>query len=342
MNYRFFASTLSDCGEGESGDVIMKRRDFMTLVGGSLAWPFGALAQGPDTPVIGFLNSASRPPFAALVAAFHKGLSEQRYWDGRNVKVEESWANGDESRLTPLVRDLVQRKVNLIAATGGIRSAQAAREATSDIPVLFISGVNPVELGLVSSFNHPGHNLTGVNLDTTHLISKRLEMLHEFVPADTKVAVLASPGRFSPEAEAKFYNEKRMVVIKVNPDGALEDAFKAAVEQGARSLLVAADPFYFNRRDRIAALAAQYKIPALYPGREYAAAGGLLSYGPNISDAYRQIGVYAGRILNGARPDELPVVSPQKWELVINRKAAKALPLAIPPWLFTRADETIE
>jgi putative ABC transport system substrate-binding protein len=208
--------------------------------------------------------------------------------------------------------------------------------------VLFISGVNPVELGLVSSFNRPGGNLTGVNLDTTHLISKRLEMLHEFVPADTKVAVLASPGRFSPEAEAKFYKEKRMVAIPVNPNGDLEEAFKEAVKQDAHALLVAADPFYFNRRERIAALAAQYKIPALYPGREYAVAGGLLSYGPNISDAYRQIGVYAGRILHGARPQELPVVSPQKWELVINRKTANALPLAIPPWLIARADETID
>jgi len=185
-------------------------------------------------------------------------------------------------------------------------------------------------------------SITGVNLDTTHLISKRLEMLYEFVPADTKVAVLASPGRFSPEAETKFYKEKKMVAIPVNPNGELEDAFKAAVEQDARALLVAADPFYFNRRERIAALAAQYKIPALYPGREYAVAGGLLSYGPSISDAYRQIGVYAGRILNGARPEELPVVSPQKWELVINRKTAKALPLAIPPWLIARADETID
>ncbi len=188
----------------------MKRRDFMTLAGSSLAWPFNALAQGPDTPVIGFLNSASRKPFAGLVAAFHKGLNEQRFWDGRNVKVEESWAEGDENRLMPLLRDLIQRRVKLIAATGGVRSAQTARDATSDIPVLFISGVNPVELGLVSSFNHPGRNLTGVNLDTTHLISKRLEMLYEFIPADTKVAVLASPGRFSPEAEPSRQPSNRM------------------------------------------------------------------------------------------------------------------------------------
>jgi putative tryptophan/tyrosine transport system substrate-binding protein len=320
----------------------MRRRDFITLVGCSVVCPFNALAQGLDVPIIGFLNSGSPQPFAQLVAAFHKGLNEQGYVDGQNVKVEESWGEGDEARLTPLARDLVQRKVKLIAATGGIRSAQAARDATSQIPVLFISGVNPVELGLVSSFNRPGHNLTGVNLDTTHLISKRLQMLHEFVPTSTKVAVLASPGRFSPEAEAKFYKENRMVVIRVNSNNELEGAFKAAVEQDAHALLVAPDPFYFNQRDRIAALAAQYTIPALYVGREYAVAGGLLSYGPSILDAYRQIGVYAGRILNGAKPEELPVVSPQKWELVINLKTAKALHLAIPPWLIVRADETIE
>jgi putative tryptophan/tyrosine transport system substrate-binding protein len=320
----------------------MRRRDFMILVGSGLVRSFDAFAQGLDIPAIGFLNSGSRKPFAQLVAAFHKGLSEQGYVDGRNVKVEESWGEGDEARLTALARDFVQRKVNLIAATGGIRSAQAARDATAEIPVLFISGVNPVELGLVSSFNRPGHNLTGINLDTTHLISKRLQMLHEFVPTSTKVAVLASPGRFSPEAEAKFYKENRMVVIRANSNADLEDAFKEAIEQHAHALLVSADPFYFNQRDRIAALAAQYEIPALYVGREYAVVGGLMSYGPSISDAYRQIGVYAGRILHGARPEDLPVVSPQKWELVINLKTAKALHLTIPPWLRVRADETIE
>lgn len=312
------------------------------MVGASSLWPFNAHAQGPDLPTIGFLNSASRPPFAQLVAAFHKGLNEQGYVDGRNVKIEESWAEGDEGRLASLARELVQRKVKVIAATGGIRSAEAARDATAEIPVLFISGVDPIELGFVSSFNRPGHNLTGVNLDTTHLISKRLQMLQEFVPNSAKVAVLKSPGRFSPEAESEFYRERKIIVLEVNSSGELEGAFKVAIEQGADALLVAPDPFYYNQRLRIAALAAQYKIPALYVGREYAVAGGLLSYGPSISDAYRQIGVYAGRILNKARPQELPVVSPQKWELVINLKTANALHLTIPPWLKARANEIIE
>ena len=322
--------------------AAMRRRAFITMVGGLLVRPFNAFGQGQPVPLIGFLNSASREPFAQLVTAFHKGLNEQGYASDWNVKVEESWAQGDESRLVPLARELVERKVKLIAATGGIRSAEAARDATSSIPVLFISGVNPVELGFVSSFNRPGHNLTGVNLDTTHLVPKRLQMLQEFVPSITKVGVLASPGRFAPEAEAKFYKEKRMITVKVDANGQLEDAFKEVVERGARALLVAADPLYFNQRVRIAALAAQYKIPALYVGREYALAGGLLSYGPSISDAYRQIGVYAGRILNGAKPQELPVVSPHKWELVINLKAAKALQLTIEPWLIARANEVIE
>ncbi len=322
--------------------TTMRRRDFIITAGGGLVWPFDALAQWPDAPTIGFLNSASRKPFAPLVAAFHKGLNEQGYVEGRNVTVEERWAEGDEDRLMPLAKDLVQRNVKLIAATGGIRSAQAARDATSTIPVLFISGVDPVELGLVSSFNRPGGNLTGINLDTTHLISKRLQMLQEFVPNSSKVAVLKSPGRFSPQAEARFYKEKGIVVIDVDASSELENAFKVAAEQNIDALLVAPDPFYFNLRVRIAALAAQYKIPALYVGRAYAEAGGLLSYGPSISDAYRQVGVYAGRILNGAKPQELPVVSPQKWELVINLETAKALPLTIPAWLIARADEIIE
>jgi putative tryptophan/tyrosine transport system substrate-binding protein len=177
----------------------MRRRVFISVVGGILVRPFNALGQGRELPVIGFLNSASRTPFAQLVAAFHKGLNEQGYTNHWNVKVEESWAAGDENRLMPLAREIVQRQVKVIAATGGIRSAEAARQATSSIPVLFISGVNPVELGFVSSFNRPGRNLIGVNLDTVHLISKRLEMLQEFVPNSTKVGVLASPGRFSPE-----------------------------------------------------------------------------------------------------------------------------------------------
>jgi putative tryptophan/tyrosine transport system substrate-binding protein len=320
----------------------MRRRDIITLLGSGLVCPLDALAQGPATPVIGFLNSESSKPFAELVAAFRQGLNEQGYVDGRNVKIEERWAEGDENRLAALAREFVDRKVNLIAATGGIRSAQAAKRATSTIPVLFISGDNPVDIGLVSSISRPGHNLTGVNFDTTHSTAKRLEILQELVPVGTRVAVLAGPGRFAPEADAKLYKEKQMVTVRAGVDSKLEDAFKSMVEQHAGALLVAPDPFYFIQRDRIAALAARYALPAIYAGRQYVVAGGLLSYGPSGADAYRQIGVYAGRILNGGKPDDLPVVSPQKLELIINLKTAKVLRLEISPWLITRANEIID
>jgi putative tryptophan/tyrosine transport system substrate-binding protein len=320
----------------------MRRRDIITLLGSGLVCPLDALAQGSAAPVIDFLNSESSKPFAELVAAFRQGLNEQGYVDGRNVKIEERWAEGDESRLAALARELVDRKVNLIAATGGIRSAQAAKRATSTIPVLFISGDNPVDIGLVSSISRPGHNLTGVNFDTTHSTAKRLEILQELVPVGTRVAVLAGPGRFAPEADAKLYKEKQLVTVGAGVDSKLEDAFKSMVEQHAGALLVAPDPFYFIERDRIAALAARYAVPAIYAGRQYVVAGGLLSYGPSGADAYRQIGIYAGRILNGGKPDDLPVVSPQKLELIINLKTAKVLRLEISPWLITRANEIID
>jgi putative tryptophan/tyrosine transport system substrate-binding protein len=320
----------------------MRRRDIITLLGGGLVWPLNALAQESAIPVVGFLNSESPKPFTQLVATFRQGLNEQGYVAGRNVKVEELWAEGDENRLAALAREFVDRKVSLIAATGGIRSAQAAKQATSTIPVLFISGDNPVDIGLVSSFNRPGQNLTGVNFDTTHSTAKRLEILQELVPVGTRIAVLAGPGRFAPKADAKFYKEKQMITVQASRDDKLEDAFKAMVEQHAGALLVAPDPFYFIQRDRIAALAARYALPALYAGRQYVVAGGLASYGPSAVEAYRQIGIYAGRILNGAKPDDLPVVSPQKFELIINLKAAKALRLEISPWLIARANEIID
>jgi putative tryptophan/tyrosine transport system substrate-binding protein len=320
----------------------MRRRDIIALLGGGLVCPLDALAQGSATPVIGFLNSESSKPFAELVAAFRQGLNEQGYVDGRNVKIEELWAEGDENRLAALAREFVDRKVNLIAATGGIRSAQAAKRATSTIPVLFISGDNPVDIGLVSSISRPGHNLTGVNFDTTHSTAKRVEILQELVPVGTRVAVLAGPRRFAPEADAKLYKEKQMITVQAGVDSKLEDAFKSIVEQHAGALLVAPDPFYFIQRDRIAALSARYALPAIYAGRQYVLAGGLLSYGPSAADAYRQIGIYAGRILNGGKPDDLPVVSPQKLELIINLKTAKALRLEISPWLITRANEIID
>jgi putative ABC transport system substrate-binding protein len=331
----------------------MKRRDFITLVGGSLVWPLDALAQEPATPVIGFLNSASKKSFAQLFAAFHKGLSELGYVDGRNLKVEERWAEGDENLLEAMARDLVDHQVALIAATGGTRSAQMAKRATTTIPVLFISGTNPVARGLVGSINRPGGNATGVSSDTTEMVPKRLELLQELVPPGTKIAILVSPGTIArgqgaivAESETKFAEEHGLLAIRVHNtpdfDKELSDGFDWAVKNGARALLISGDPFYYNRRVLLAELAARHVLPTVYPGRDYAVAGGLVSYAPSFQEAYRQIGIYAGRILKGTKPEDLPVVFPQKWELVVNLKTAKALHLEISPWLRARADETIE
>jgi putative ABC transport system substrate-binding protein len=252
-----------------------------------------------------------------------------------------------------MASDLASRRVTLIAATGGIRSAEMARDATRTIPVLFISGSNPVERGLVDSINRPGGNATGVSSDTTEMVPKRLEKLQELVPFGTRIAILVSPGTIArgkgstvPESETRFAQEKGLLVIRVHntPDfeKELSDKFDEAVKKGARALLISGDPFYYNRRVLLAELAARHALPAVYPGRDYAVAGGLMSYAPSFEEAYRQIGIYAGRILKGAKPEDLPVVSPQKWDLVINLKTAKALGLEISPWLVARADEIIK
>jgi ABC-type uncharacterized transport system substrate-binding protein len=331
----------------------MDRLVFIVVVGGAFALSSGAYAQSPTIPVIGFLNSASPQPFTQLVAAFQKGLGEAGYVEGRNVRIEYRWAEGDETKLKALAIDLVNRQVALIAATGGIRTAQTAKDATSTIPVLFISGTNPVERGLVASISRPGGNATGVSLDTTEMVPKRLELLHELVPKGTKIAMLVSPGTIArspgstvPDVETKFAEANEMLLFRVRNgrdfDKGLRDEFDAGVKNGARALLVSGDPFYFDRRDLIVELAARHSLPAVYPSRVFVTAGGLASYGPSIPEAYRQIGVYAGRILSGVKPQDLPVVYPLKWDLVLNLKAAKALGLTLSPWLITRADEVIE
>jgi putative ABC transport system substrate-binding protein len=304
-------------------------------------------------PVIGFLNSASRKPFEQLVAAFHKGLREWDYVQNRNVKVEERWAEGDENRLQAMANELVSHQVDVIAATGGIRSAEMAKRATTTIPILFISGTNPVSRGLVGSINRPGGNATGVSADTTEMVPKRLEVLRELVPPGAKIAILVSPGTIArgqgaivAESEMEFAEKEGLVPIRVHNtpdfDKELSAGFENAVRNGARALLVSGDPFYYNRRFLIAELAAHYALPAIYPGRDYVVAGGLLSYAPSFEDAYRQIGIYAGRILKGAKPEDLPVLFPHKWELVVNRRTAKALNLTIPPLFRARVPEEIE
>jgi ABC-type uncharacterized transport system substrate-binding protein len=320
---------------------------FIALLGGMLAWPFGASAQNPTVPVIGFLNSASPDPQARLLDGFRLGLKDGGYVEGRNVAIEYRWADGQFARLPELAADLVRRGVSLIAATGGTVSARAAKAATSTIPVLFISGPDPVEDGLVASLSRPGANLTGVSLYTSELMPKRLQLLTELVPRTEKIALLVNPTDVAHEPETKSIDAatratgKQMILLKASADSDFEPAFASAVQQRADGLLVSANPFFTDRRAQIVALAARHGLPAGYPWRQYAEVGGLMSYGPSIIGAYRQIGRYASRILNGDKPADLPVHLPTRYELLINAETAKSLGLNVPISLFVSADDLV-
>jgi ABC-type uncharacterized transport system substrate-binding protein len=326
-----------------------KRRDFITLLGGAAgAWPLAAHAQQAAMPVVGFLNTASPGPFAPLVAAFREGLKDGGYIEGQNVAIEYRWAEGQYDRLPALAADLVRRQVAVIAATGGTVSAMAAKSATSTIPVLFIGGANPVSEGLVSSFNRPGGNVTGVSTYMSELAPKRLELLRELMPKATKIALLINPENAADwralvdmEPAARVA-KVTLLIVRAKVESEFEPAFTAMVQQGAEALLVSADPIFNSRRAQLVALAAHYAIPAAYPWREYAIAGGLMSYGPSISGLYRQIAQYVTRILKGDKPGDLPVQNPTKFELLINLKTARALGLTVPPTLLALADEVIE
>jgi len=327
----------------------VNRRKIITLLGGAAAaWPLAARAQQPAMPVIGFLNSASPGPFVRLADAFRQGLREGGYVEGRNVTIEYRWADGQFARLPELATELVHRKVSLIVATGGTVSARAAKEATATIPILFIAGPNPIGDGLVTSINRPGGNATGVALYTSELLPKRLELLGELLPRAVTIALLVNPSDAAYELETKGVEDamrvtgQQMVLLGASAEGDFEPALVSAVRQRADALLVSANPFFTGQRAQLVALAARLAVPAGYPWREYADAGGLMSYGPSIAGAYHLIGRYAGRILNGERPADLSVQGPTKYELVINLKTAKALGLTVPPTLLARADEVIE
>ena len=327
----------------------MRRRAFITLLGGAAAaWSLAARGQQPAMPVIGFMSARSPEDSAHLVAAFRRGLGESGFIEGQNVAIEFRWAHGQYDRLPALADELVRRQVNVLVAVGGEPSPLAAKRATSTIPIVFGVGSDPVSIGLVESFSRPGGNVTGVTLMTALMEPKRLGLLRELVPGVPLVGVLLNPV-FPPAArqlqeleQAARTIGQRLVVTKASTDEELNAAFAVLVQERIGALLVAADPYFDTRRDRIIAVAAQHRLPAIYQFREYAVAGGLLSYGISITDGYRQYGVYAASILNGAKPADLPVQQVVKFELVINMKTAKALNVTISDNLLSLADEVIE
>jgi putative ABC transport system substrate-binding protein len=329
--------------------IGMRRREFITLLGGAAAaWPLAARAQQPSVPVIGFLSTRLPDESAHLVAAFRRGLAENGYAEGQNVTVEYRWALGQYDRLLPLAAELARRPVAVLVAVGAEPSALAAKAATVTIPIVSTFTVDPVELGLVASLNRPGGNVTGISLLGATLEAKRLGLLHDLVPQAATIGVLLNPD-FPPAAsqlrdmqEAARTTGLQLHVLRASTDRQIDAAFESVAQHRIPALAVAADPFFITRRDKLAALAAHHAVPAMYILREYAVVGGLMSYGPDLSDQYRQIGVYAARILKGEKPADLPVMQPTKFELVINLKTAKALHLEIPDKLLALSDEVIE
>jgi putative tryptophan/tyrosine transport system substrate-binding protein len=328
----------------------MRRREFITFLGGTSAgWPLSACSQQPAMPVIGFISSSNASPdteFARLLTPFRKGLNEVGYVEGQNIAIEYRWAGGQYDRLPALAADLVRRQVSLIAATGGLPSALAAKAATETIPILFVIGIDPVQAGLVTHLNRPDGNATGVSVFTTELGAKRLELLHQLVPEAATIALLVNPNSYGlgnehVEDAARDLGLK-LLFLEASVESDFSAAFAIAAQQRAGALWVTADPFFTTQHAKIIALAARHRLPAVYPWRQYAEAGGLMSYGPDLSWAYHEIGLYAGRILNGAMPSDLPVLLPTKLHLLVNLKTAKALGVTMPPVVLGYADEVID
>jgi putative ABC transport system substrate-binding protein len=324
----------------------MRRRDFITLLGGAAAWPLAARAQQPPMPVIGLLRSTPAEPFANIVVAFRQGLNETGFVEGQNVAIDQRWADNQLDRLPGLAADLVRRHVAVIVCNAP--AVQPARSATTTIPIVFVIGDDPVTQGLVASLNRPGGNLTGLTFFGNRLSAKRLEMLLELVPGARVVAALIDPN-FSSSAnelreveEAGRTIERKIVAVKASNEREFDAVFTRIAQAGAGALVVIGSPLFSSHRRTLVALAARHAIPAIYDIRHYPEAGGLISYSASFTGAYRQAGVYAGRILKGAKASELPVLQPTTFELIINLKTAKALGLEVPPTLLARADEVIE
>src|SRR5262249_6027618 len=325
----------------------MKRREFITLLGGgAAAWPLAARAQQPATPVIGFLDGQSFD--LHLMTAFRQALKDAGYIEGRNVAIYFRSADGQTDRLVTLAGDIVGRRIAVIVTAGGGASALAAYAATTTVPIVFVTGVDPVSSGLVMSLNRPGGNATGVYIFQQVLEGKRLGLLRELVPSAASMAVLLNPTNANFQTQLRGVQDaardlgQQVSILSANTEREIDVAFATTAQSGARALLVGSDPFFGSERDQVIALAARHAIPAIYEGREFATAGGLASYGTSLADAYRQAGTYAGRILKGEKPADLPIVQPTKFEFVINLKTAKALGLDVSPGLAASADEIIE
>jgi putative tryptophan/tyrosine transport system substrate-binding protein len=329
----------------------MQRREFVTLFLGGAAggWPLRAYAQQPAMPVIGFLGATSPGTYADFIGGFHSGLKEAGFADGENVTIVYHWAEGVYDRLPALAADLASRHVSVIVATGGLPSSLAAKQASSTIPIVFTLGSDPVKFNLVTSLNRPGGNITGVTLFAYLLDAKRVELMHELIPNASAVGLLVNPN--SPaQADAQYADVEaaagkfgqRLAILKASTESEIDLAIAAVARDKVSVLLVSADPLFLSRRDQLVALVTRYGIPAIYEWRQFAEAGGLMSYGIDLVDAYRQAGVYVGKILHGAKPADLPVLQPTKFEFVINLKTARTLGLTVPNTMQVAADQVIE
>jgi putative tryptophan/tyrosine transport system substrate-binding protein len=327
----------------------MKRREFISLVGGTvIAWPLAARAQQPAMPVIGFLSGGAPEAAAYLVAAFHKGLSEGGYVEGKNVAIAYRWGHNNEARLPELAADLVSRRVAVIAAVAGTSAAIAAKATTTTIPIVFTTGADPVQIGLVASLNRPGGNVTGVNAMQVEAQEKRVGLMHELLPANTRVAVLVNPGNQMTDAiitntrAAAASIGQQVDVLHAGTSRDIDAIFASLAQQRIGALLVSPDPLFYTHRVQIVTLAVRYAVPAIYPFREFAEAGGLISFGASLPEMARLAGIYTARLLKGEKPADLPVLRATKFELLINLQTARALGLSTPPGVLSIVDEVIE